>query len=874
MSHHNSKKSTKKSTKRKCSVCRNTGHTKRTCGKNKSAVSVVKKRVVSTDIATKNSTQSGTPVAKKKNTFVFVNAHSKAPESPHVVNLKNDSNKQVWENVSAFKEETKERVRRVSINFGDLIREHKARKKTPHPNIEEFRTALKKIEHGETVLDIKSLNKKKKISFSRLRISDTVSSVFGAVSAGIQKIKQSVSNAGAGVVLHIQQKRVATVIALVVLMVLPFPARGYYTQISNDSAFIVQRSTDAFLSLQSSTVAALSNNIAQAQFDLSEALHAFSDAKSLIDKEYHALTYVAGLLPVVGKKIESRQDILVAGHHIALANTYLVKGIDEATRESEMKNTERLFVLKTHLRSALPQYKEALVNIASLDTKALPAEYQSSFDEFRLLYSAFINDLEDLVGVIDALEIALGTDDFRRYLVMFQNNHEIRATGGFTGSYAILDVQKGKILNVTVPGGGTYDVQGQLDVHVRPPLPLQLANKRWEFQDVNWFPHYPATARKTMEFYRHARGTTVDGVISVNASVLSRLLSVVGPVYNDEFGLALEGEDALTNLQRHVEVEYDKTKNEPKAVLASVLDQMMKLVSDVEPQRLVQLLVEANEALQQKEIQVYFEDARVQNKFRSFGWTGEIAGTEPFQDYLMVINTNIGGQKSDARVEQHIEHQAVIEQDGTIVNTVIIRREHVGDTSELFYGNKNINYVRLYVPHGAELLDAGGFSFPEEESFMVPEYWYEDDADIAAITASETIDVHTGTQIAKDQGKTVFANWVVTDPGEASEVYFTYKLPFTIYDIVEQKNKDPRAIDSLIERINAKDNSAVSRYSLFAQKQSGVNGDLVSQVIFPEGWRPVWRTDERVQASLNGASYKNTFEKDSTYGIVMEYRAP
>ncbi len=426
-------------------------------------------------------------------------------------------------------------------------------------------------------------------------------------------------------------------------------------------------------------------------------------------------------------------------------------------------------------------------------------------------------------------------------------------------------------MNIEVPGGGTYDVQGQLDVYLRPPLPLQLANKRWEFQDVNWFPDFPVSARKTSEFYQYARGTSIDGVIAINASVLERLLKVIGPIYNQTHDVLLSADEALTDLQREVEIDYDKNKNEPKAVLSSLLEQMLAGIRQIQPRQLLALVAETHEALEQKEIQAYFADERTENKFRSFGWTGEILPNGQNQDYLMVVNSNIGGQKSDARLEQHIEHQAVVQEDGSIINTVIIKREHLGSAEELFYGNKNINFVRVYVPRGSKLLDAGGFSFPEEESFSVPEYWYKDDPDIAAITETETIHVGTGTQISEESGKTAFANWVVTEPGTSSEIYFSYKLPFSIFDIEQSKIERVPILEKILSENNHSNIKTTSRYSLVVQKQSGAKADLLSQIIYPAGWHPVWRTSDDVRVTLNGGELNTELSEDVNFGLVMEY---
>lgn len=838
------KKSTnksKKTTLRKCSICRTPGHTKRNC----------------TELASKK-------ILTKKPSFIFVNAHTSVPTSEHVVDLKKDQSSE-WEQVTAYKEDEVE-ARPSTIEFADLVRAANLKKQSSHPNISAFREAITKVHFRHTKPEpLKPVATKKKTPKAVVFGRSFKYKLEDAASSAVQSIKSTVSKFSIS-------PRMATyaLSAIFVFAILPFPARTFYNQVSHDTSFIVERSTNAFASLQSSTVAALSNNIHQAESDLNEALKAFSDAQKVIDEEYKALTYVASALPVFGKKIEGRQDVLVAGHHIALGNTYLVKGIDDATKNPDMKNTERLSILKSHIRSSLPQYKSALENIAALDPTSLPVEYQSSFTDFRVLYTAFIDDLQDLVDVIDGLETVLGTDDFRRYLVMFQNNHELRATGGFTGSYALLDVQKGKILNIDIPGGGTYDVQGQLDVYVRPPLPLQLANKRWEFQDVNWFVDYPATARKTAEFYQHARGTTVDGVISINASVLERLLDVLGPMYNSDYEILLDTDNALANLQKEVEVDYDKVQNEPKAVLSSVMTQMVESIEQVEPKQLLGLLIATHNSLQEKEIQVYFDDVAAQKQFRSFGWTGEVQPTHKSQDYLMVVNTNIGGQKSDARVRQKIEHQAVVQDDGSIINTVIIEREHTGKEDEEFYGNQNINYVRVYVPDGSKLLDAGGFSFPEEESFTVPEYWYEDDPELAAITRTEAIDVHTGTRMTRQFGKTTFGNWVVTEPGSKSRIFFTYKLPFTISDLGTHAEPVSNALASVLDKFTDSTTQTTARYTLIGQKQSGSYGTIESSVIFPDAWRPVWRTDDNIHVTANGAQFQTELQTDIAYGVVMQ----
>ncbi len=659
------------------------------------------------------------------------------------------------------------------------------------------------------------------------------------------------------------------VLSLLLVIGLPFPAVSYYEQISADSARVVDESTNAFLSLQSSTIAALQSNLGQAKSDLNNALQSFAAAEGIVERDHKLLAYVAGMLPVVGKQVSSRQHLLRAGQHLALGNTYLVKGIDTVSTDATAQFTDRLTILGTHLRSAVVQYEAALIDLAAIDVRALPSEYQASFEEFKLLYAVFIDDMKDLKDLTDTIATMFGSHEFKRYLVLFQNHHELRPTGGFMGSFAVVDVQKGKILNIDVPAGGTYDIKGQVDVYLKPPLPLQLSNKRWEFQDANWFPDFAASAEKSAWFYERGRKTTVDGVIAVNATVLERLLRVMGPVENEKYHLVLDAETALTSIQEEVEFGEEKKQNRPKAIISELLSQLLTGITEVDNASLVRMLGELHEAMEEKEIQVYMRDQSTQEKLRSFGWTGELVGSRPGQDYLMVVNTNVQGAKTDAKIQQAIHHEAQVREDGRVTVTVRVERQHQGEPGDPLYGVNNVSYMRLYVPEGAELIEVEGFSFPPEDLFKVPEKWYVDDPDLVALEANERIDRKSGTRITTEFGKTVFGTWTIIPPGEKRVVVFTYVLPFRVARVAADPTPDTSFQKWKTVFFEAGQTEA-SRYSLITQKQSGAHSRFTSIVTYPEHWRPVWKTDDTVTLLLNGFQVDRVDVDDEVVGVVME----
>ncbi len=856
---------------RRCSNCNKIGHTKRACKKPEVKVA----RIVYEDPIVDSNLDfdpPAAPVQKKKDSEkpIFVHVVKNAHHSPHFLELKNKKQASPWKNIPVFQEKKSTSGKHVSVDLAAMVRSANEQNKeyTNKKSAHAYFSNIPKVQKPVFVKKQKVKSKQKLKKKNKEKAPEDYSHVqIQYKSSALDTASLFFENTFKGVQNFVNNRRMWAVCAGISLLVmLPFPAFAYYKKIKNTSAHVVEQSTTGFLALQNSTVAAFHSNISDAQSNLNHALESFSQAQSLIDSEHQVVQYIAGLLPFVGTQIESRRHILSAGHHVALANTYVLKGIQETEQDKNPNLTDRFYNLREHFRFALPQYKEALTNLAGVDHTVIPNEYQQSFQDFKVLFTAFVDDTQNMIDFIDTMQKVFGSDDFRRYLIVFQNNRELRPTGGFMGSFAILDVQKGKILSLTVPPGGTYDLQGQLDVRVKPPAPLLLTNDRWEFQDANWWPDFPASAEKMAWFYQHGRGTSVDGVIAINATVFEKLLSAIGPLTNEKNNVTLEAASALDDLQYKVEVDYDTASNTPKAIIGDLAIQLLTDLPQHNTADVLKLLVVLHDSLQNKEIQAYFTDKSTENTMQQFGWAGEIVHTEPNQDYLMAVNTNIQGQKSDAKIKQEIEHQAEVQDDGTVLDTVVIRRTHTGSVGQMFTGKPNISYLRVYVPAGAELVDAGGFSTIGEASFRAPEQWTTDDADLKQKEFDRKIDAKTGTEVYRSFGKTVFGNWVITNPGETSEIFLTYRIP-KLVNMNDAPQVTPQKWQTAF--FGAKSNEA-SRYSLITQKQSGTTSDFTSTVIYPKTWHPAWKSRDDVDLALNGGIFKTILNKDEIYGIVME----
>jgi hypothetical protein len=322
------------------------------------------------------------------------------------------------------------------------------------------------------------------------------------------------------------------------------------------------------------------------------------------------------------------------------------------------------------------------------------------------------------------------------------------------------------------------------------------------------------------------------------------------------YGRDITAANFLLETQKIVELEYDREENKPKAFIGDLANELLARSENYGAEEFFSILDVLNQSLTQKDIQIYFRNGDLERRVRSLGWGGEVRATEG--DYLLVVNSNLGGGKTDGVIGENVDVQVAIEGDGTIVNTVTVERTHFGTPRSLFTGVNNVDYLRLYVPKGSELLSASGFSIPDQRLFEEPETAWETDEDL--VYAEETARVHpeSRTDIYEEQGKTVFGNWVQTKPGTNSKATFTYRLPWKLATA-------PAAPASFFERVKRFAGlPSTERYTLTVQKQSGVlDRTTTVRLRLPESLQILWASDDP-----NGASFTNA--TDGFFGLLLE----
>ncbi|MDZ4385485.1 MAG: DUF4012 domain-containing protein, partial [Candidatus Moranbacteria bacterium] len=451
-------------------------------------------------------------------------------------------------------------------------------------------------------------------------------------------------------------------------------------------------------------------------------------------------------------------------------------------------------------------------------------ELKSQLPETNRFLTEFISNSQIFTDV-------LGGNGMRKYLFLFQNNQEMRATGGFIGTYGVLDIFNGNVRNFFIDG--IYNPDGQLREKVIPPVPIQKISAAWSLHDSNWFPDFPKSAEKAAWFYEKTGGPTVDGVITMTPTVMQKMLEITGPIELPEYGVTVDKDNFVEKIQYEVEVDYDKELNKPKQILADLAPKILdKLFNARNFSDIVRTMSVLSESLDEKQILIYSKNSEIEKVLSEQGWSGEILDTQ--KDYVSVVNTNINGYKTDGVVDEKIEHRAEIQSDGSVVDTLIITRHHNGGSLDHDWWNKvNADYMRVYVPKGSILLSAEG----QTREYNTPPLDYhalafKQDAQVRMEEDSLEIDEESGTKIYEDSGKTVFANWVYVSPQETVVIKYKYLLPFKLG--MDGKGKPADA------------------YSLLAQKQAGSLGSaFTAEIAYPDNYKMVWNYPEKVRRENN-----------------------
>lgn len=396
-------------------------------------------------------------------------------------------------------------------------------------------------------------------------------------------------------------------------------------------------------------------------------------------------------------------------------------------------------------------------------------------------------------NTIDISPILFGFDRKKIYLVLFQNNMELRPSGGFIDSYGLLTVDKGKVKDFSI--NDVYDADRELRGHVEPPFPIRrhLPSSHWYLRDSNFDADFAKSASTAAFFINVEKGVKVDGVIGIDISFVKKVLNVVGSVHVPDYRKKVTRDNLFEVTQFHAQ-EKDFLRSLFRAILLSL------------PERkslpLFSLSQAIAESINEKHLLFAFADSSTQEIFTLNNWSGWLwdqrVDTEAsINDFIGISEANLGVNKVNHLIKRKVSYNVSINEDGKIVGMLTIRYKNTSNRKSLNALDYK-NYLRIILPTHTSLLsitidDVGEPTTPaitdpqvfEAKNFVRPE----------ALEVERT----------EEGGKTIYGFLVTVAQENLKTVTITYALPpknvsdatkllYSLY-LVKQPGTDPYPFD-------------------------------------------------------------------------------
>ena len=495
-----------------------------------------------------------------------------------------------------------------------------------------------------------------------------------------------------------------------------------------------------------------------------------------IEEDLQPLSFAKNV-PFFGNYYKDVEHILQAAHHGIAAGNILIEAVEpfadvlgfktegtEAFLDAE-KKVEGLVKVMPEIAPRLDEVAAEFAVIRQELETVDPSRYPASFkgQPIRSLLTGAkktMNTVEesmpDVKELLTVLPGVMGDPTPKTYLILFQNDKELRSTGGFLTAYALMTIEGGKIVDVL--SDDMYKLDDLIAEKVPPTSVLAQYLKVEEsfIRDSNLSPDFYESCQKFEWFLGKVPGfPRIDGIIGIDTYLVRDILKVLGPVklagYEEEFS----SENVVYQLELYANLlgQYIVGR---KDLLGVLMDAMMDKAFNAPREQWKPLFETGLKLASEKHILLYLHGQRAQVLAEKYNYAGRL---EEFEgDYLHVNDTNFAGAKANLYIQETVTQDYKVAKDGAVTKTVTVDLSNP-EPNDGWLNGTYYDWMRIYVPKGSKLLDSSA--------------WRE-------------------VRVSEDLGKTVFETYTYCYPQNSNSVSVTYELPFKI-----QKNQ---ALQTLIQK--------------------------------------------------------------------------
>lgn len=527
-------------------------------------------------------------------------------------------------------------------------------------------------------------------------------------------------------------------------------------------------------------------DLAAAESQSRQAAQAFAASRAEADKLRWLMP-----LPLIGQRLAAADRLLMAGE---LSSTAIAKavgvgrqvleavsdtgqllpgqlippgGLSAMTAEDKRRALAALASSAPQMRQAKEDIDEALDALDNLPIDPLIAPYSERLSDARDKLETTGLAIDAVLPAVETLPQALGYPTAQRYLFFFQNNTEMRPTGGFLGLVGQATIKDGDIESIEVDDTYAYDAPSETVTRPSAPAPLQqyVGVKQWYLRDANWSPDFTVSAPRMEQFFREealvkdgVQPAAFDGVVAITPDLAEDLLRLTGPITVD--GIRFDADNLVDELEFQVEMAFADQgipRSERKAVVGKLMRQAIDKAIGFSLPQLIDLLATVRRNLDEGDILLFAKDADLQELILENDWGGKLR--EVRGDYLTVIDANLASLKTDPAVDRHVKY--VIRPDtelGGYRGEVSVTYTNHG--SFTWKTTRYRTYTRVYLPLGSKLIGVDGAM--KDDKLKNP--------------AGEPGQADQGQEL----GRQWFGAFISTEPGQSNTLTFRFRLARSI----------------------------------------------------------------------------------------------
>lgn len=313
-------------------------------------------------------------------------------------------------------------------------------------------------------------------------------------------------------------------------------------------------------------------------------------------------------------------------------------------------------------------------SLAKIDINRYPEKYKNieikaTFNSLTNIISETHKFIKDGRPILAKTSWLLGKDSPRKYLVVFQNDGELRPSGGFWTAYSTITISNGKV----TPGQASniYDLDDKIASTVPAPRILKTYHINVPYlnlRDSNLSPDFPTDAQIFLDQYAKAMGKEkFDALIAIDTQVLIDIVKILGKL-DTRVGTFTTDPDKRCDGCPSIIYDLEWISGRPRNYIEkNRKDFMNPLMSALLANAMgsektkMPLLIEAFfKNINEKHILTYFPDPEMEKIGDLANITGKIINTANNVDYVHLNDANFASAKSNIFITQKIVHNITI----------------------------------------------------------------------------------------------------------------------------------------------------------------------------------------------------------------------